>query len=127
MYIILMLSVLLPAIADKFTDGFFFCPRKKYTFCYETSVNNRTGAVKVNYNSRITGQIIGMLRTQRGMSQEVLSGLAGVARSHLAMIENGSKNANVDTLWRISSALGMRMSDLMRMVENEITNQKVSE
>lgn len=68
-----------------------------------------------------------MLRTQRGMSQEVLSGLAGVARSHLAMIENGSKNANVDTLWRISSALGMRMSDLMRMVENEITNPKVSE
>lgn len=77
----------------------------------------------MNYNSRITGQIIGMLRTQRGMSQEVLSGLAGVARSHLAMIENGSKNANVDTLWRISSALGMRMSELIRMVEDEILNQ----
>ena len=39
----------------------------------------------MKYNSRITGQIIGRLRTQRGMSQEVLSGLAGVARSHLAM------------------------------------------
>ena len=80
----------------------------------------------MNYDSRITGQVIGMLRSQRGMSQEVLSGLAGVARSHLAMIENGSKNANVDTLWRISSALGIRMSELMLKVENEITRQEVS-
>lgn len=81
----------------------------------------------MNYNSKITGQIIGILRAQRGMSQEVLSGLAGIARSHLAMIENGSKNANVDTLWRISLALGMRMSKLMQMVEAEIANQEVSE
>ena len=80
----------------------------------------------MNYDRRITGQVIGMLRSQRSMSQEVLSGLAGVARSHLAMIENGSKNANVDTLWRISSALGIRMSELMLMVENEITRQEVS-
>lgn len=80
----------------------------------------------MNYDSRITGQMIGILRTQRGMSQEVLSGLAGVARSHLAMIENGSKNANVDTLWRISSALGIRMSELMQMVEDEITRQELS-
>lgn len=72
----------------------------------------------MHYNSKITGQIIGQLRVQRGMSQEVLSGLAGIARSHLAMIENGSKNANVDTLWRISSALGMRLSELIRMVED---------
>ena len=72
------------------------------------------------YNSRITGQIIGLLRTNRGMSQEVLSGLAGIARSHLAMIENGSKNANVETLWRIAQALDMRLSDLIRMVEDKL-------
>ena len=77
----------------------------------------------MDYNSRITGLIIGMLRTRRGISQEVLSGLAGVARSHLAMIENGSKNANVDTLWRISSALDMRLSELLRMIEDETEKQ----
>ena len=81
----------------------------------------------MNYNSKITGQMIGILRSQHGMSQEVLSGLAGVARSHLAMIENGSKNANVDTLWRISSALGIRMSDLMQMVEDEISRRESAE
>lgn len=77
----------------------------------------------MDYNSRITGLIIGMLRTRRGMSQEVLSGLAGIARSHLAMIENGSKNANVDTLWRISLAMGIKMSELMQLVEAEIEKE----
>ena len=73
----------------------------------------------MKYKSRITGQIIGCLRTRRGMSQEGLSGLAGVARSHLAMIETGSNNANVDTLWRIAEALDMRLSELIQMVEAE--------
>lgn len=48
----------------------------------------------MEYDARITGRIIGRLRTERGITQEVLSGLAGVARSHLTMIENGRKNAN---------------------------------
>lgn len=74
----------------------------------------------MDYNSKITGQVIGRLRMQREMSQEVLSGLSGVARSHLAMIETGNKNANVDTLWRIAGALGLRLSDLIRLVEEEI-------
>ena len=77
------------------------------------------GGVTMDYNYKITGQIVGRLRTQRGMSQEVLSGLSGVARSHLAMIETGSKNANVDTLWRIAQALEMKLSDLMKLIEDE--------
>lgn len=72
------------------------------------------------YDNRITGQIIGMLRIQRGMSQEVLSGLAGIARGHLGMIETGAKNPNVETLWRISAALEIRLSELFRMVEDRI-------
>lgn len=71
------------------------------------------------YNSQITGRIIRDLRRQRGWSQEVLSSLAGIARSHLSEIETGEKNANVDTLWRIAEALGIRMSELMRRVEEK--------
>ena len=71
------------------------------------------------YNSQITGRIIRDLRRRKGWSQEVLSGLAGIARSHLSEIETGEKNANVDTLWRIAEALGIRMSELMRRVEEE--------
>ena len=77
------------------------------------------GVVTMDYNYKIAGQIIGRLRTQRGMSQEVLSGLSGIARSHLAMIETGNKNANVDTLWRIAQALEMKLSDLIKLIEDE--------
>lgn len=49
----------------------------------------------------------------------MLSRLAGIARSHLAMIETGTKNANVDTLWRIAAALDIRLSELIRLIEEE--------
>jgi len=74
----------------------------------------------MNYNSKITGQVIGRLRMERGLSQEVLSGLSGIARSHLAMIESGRKNPNVSTLWKIAAALGMPLSEFFRHVEDEI-------
>lgn len=74
----------------------------------------------MQYNHFITGRIIRKLREQRGLTQEVLSGLAAVSRSHLAEIETGNTNANVETLWKISEALGIKMSDLIRMVEQVI-------
>lgn len=77
------------------------------------------------YNRRIAGQAIGRLRTSRGMSQEVLSGLAGIARTHLTMIENGNKSANVETLWRIASALDIRLSELIFMIEEQMANTPV--
>ena len=71
----------------------------------------------MQYNHLITGRIIRELREQRGMTQEVLSGLAAISRSHLAEIEIGHTNANVETLWKLTEALGMKMSDLIQMVE----------
>ena len=77
----------------------------------------------MQYNHFITGRIIRKLREQRGLTQEVLSGLAAVSRSHLAEIETGHTNANVETLWKISEALGMKMSDLIQMVEQAIDRE----
>ena len=74
----------------------------------------------MHYNHFITGQVIRDLREQQGLTQEVLSGLAAISRSHLAEIETGRTKANVETLWRISEALGMKMSDLILMVEHTI-------
>ncbi len=67
----------------------------------------------MQYNHFITGRIIRELRERKGLTQEVLSGLAAVSRSHLAEIETGHTNANVETLWRIAEALGIRMSELI--------------
>ena len=72
------------------------------------------------YNSKAFGIVISRLRAQRGLTQDVLSGLAGIARSHLAMLESGRKSIRLDTMWRIADALGMRPSALIRLVEEEL-------
>jgi len=73
----------------------------------------------VQFDTVIVGQVVKRLRTEKGMTQEVLSGFAGVARTHLTMIENGSKQANFETLWRIALALDMKPSELVAIIENE--------
>lgn len=73
----------------------------------------------MDYCNRITGQTIRGLRLKKGMTQEVLAGLAGIARGHLALIESGRKSAGVEVLWRVSEALDMRLSELIQMVEEK--------
>ncbi len=72
----------------------------------------------MDYRTEITGSVIRQLRQGRKISQEVLSGLAGISRTHLTMIETGDKNANVETLWKIAGALDMPLSQLFQLVEN---------
>lgn len=45
----------------------------------------------MDYDYKEMGKLIRNLRKQRAHSQDVLSGLSGIGRSHLAMIENGRK------------------------------------
>ena len=69
------------------------------------------------YNRKAFGIVISRLRTEKGMSQESLSAFAGIARSHLTMLENGRKTARLDTVFSIADALGIKPSELIRMVE----------
>jgi len=92
-------------------------PRKKNMDCYR---GKRKGGIKMPYNSKALGLIIGTERVRRGMTQEQLSGLAGISRSHLAALESGQKSPNVDTLWRIAEALSMKPSRLIAMMEKNM-------
>ena len=78
----------------------------------------------MQYDHLVTGRVIAALRERKGLTQEILSGLSGIARSHLAMIENGTRSPSVDTLWRISAALGLPLSDLIRRIEAEIEQRE---
>lgn len=80
----------------------------------------------MQFDNRIIGQTIRQLRTERDLSQDVLSGLAGIARTHLSMIENGSKQANFETLWRIALALNMRPSELVARIEQACEKKDTS-
>ncbi len=78
----------------------------------------------MQYNHQIMGQVIRNLRKEKSLSQEILSGLSGIARTHLCMIEKGEKNPNLITLWRISQALDVRLSVLIMRVENEMEKKE---
>ena len=64
--------------------------------------------------------VIRRLRKKRKLSQEVLSGLAGMERSHLGMVETGGRIPNMYTIWRIADALDMRPSELVVLIEEEM-------
>lgn len=65
------------------------------------------------------GTVIRRHRKEKAMTQELLSGLAGIARSHLSMIESGTKQPNFETIWRIADALDIPPSELVAEIESE--------
>ena len=71
------------------------------------------------YNSKAFGIVISRERVRSGMTQEQLSGLAQISRTHLAALESGKKVIKLDTLWRIADALNIRPSKLITMMEKE--------
>ena len=77
----------------------------------------------MQFDNFAVGKAIRDLRKEKGISQDVLSGFAGIARTHLTMIENGTKQANFETLWKIALALDIRPSELVARIEEEIENQ----
>lgn len=74
----------------------------------------------MQFDNKVIGCVIKELRTQKGMTQELLSGFAGIARSHLSMIESGTKQANFETIWKLASALDMKPSELVRAFEEKV-------
>ena len=80
----------------------------------------------MQFDTAVIGKVIRKIRKKRRLSQEALSGLAGIARTHLTMIEGGTKLANLDTLYRIAQALDMKLSDLIRLAEDECSTANTS-
>jgi transcriptional regulator with XRE-family HTH domain len=74
----------------------------------------------MEYRPEAIAAVIRRLRKQRKISQNVLSGLAGMERSHLGMVETGGRVPNLYTIWRIADALDMRPSELVALIEEEM-------
>ena len=73
----------------------------------------------LEFDKQAVGQAIRRLRKERGLSQEVVSSFAGLARSPLAMIENGAKQPNFETIWRLANAFGLYPHELVKLIEEE--------
>ena len=74
----------------------------------------------MEYRPEAIAAVIRRLRKQHKISQNVLSGLAGMERSHLGMVETGGRVPNLYTIWRIADALDMRPSELVALIEEEM-------
>ena len=74
-------------------------------------------------DSKIVGEELANCRKEKGISQEVLSGLADIGRTHLSAIERGERKPTMETLYRISIALNMNMSDIVKRIEEQLKNR----
>lgn len=71
-------------------------------------------------DAKVVGAVIKELRYEKDISQEVMSGLADIGRTHLSAIERGERKPTLETLYRISNALDMKMSDIVIMIEERL-------
>ena len=71
-------------------------------------------------DSKIVGDVIASFRKNKKVSQEILSGLADIGRTHLSAIERGERKPTLETLYKISNALDVKMSDIVSEIEKRI-------
>lgn len=71
-------------------------------------------------NAVIVGRVIQRIREERKQSQELISGLAGIGRTHLSAIERGERKPTLETLFRIADALEIKPSVIIAAIEAEI-------
>ena len=69
-------------------------------------------------DTKVLGIIIKQYRKNKNLSQEVLSGLANVDRSHLSKIELGLRSPTVVVLNRLANAMSIKASDVLRAAED---------
>ena len=72
----------------------------------------------------VVGNVLQRLREEKRMSQELVSGLAGIGRTHLSAIERGERKPTIETFYRIAYALGMKASRFMEEIEKELENRE---
>ena len=68
----------------------------------------------------LVGKVIQKQREKRGLSQEVVSGLADIGRTHLSAIERGVRKPTLDTFFKIALAMEMKPSELAQFLEEAI-------
>ena len=69
---------------------------------------------------KTVGSVISEFRKKKGLSQEVLSGLAAIGRTHLSAIERGERKPTLEPLYKMSVALGVHMSEIVQEIENRL-------
>ncbi|HXD55592.1 MAG TPA: helix-turn-helix transcriptional regulator [Solirubrobacteraceae bacterium] len=65
---------------------------------------------------RQLGENVKRLRDEAGLAQEELAEMADLDRTMISLVENGKKLVRIDTLVKLSRALGIPLSVLVKDV-----------
>lgn len=68
----------------------------------------------------IVGRVIQNYREKCNLSQDVVSGLADIGRTHLSAIERGVRKPTLDTFFKLAAALNIEPHKLMKLIEEEL-------
>jgi transcriptional regulator with XRE-family HTH domain len=71
-------------------------------------------------NAEIIGNVLKELRNSKGLTQEQLSGLATLDRTHYSKLERGLRSPTIETLFKIAQALSMKPHEIIVIIENKI-------
>lgn len=66
----------------------------------------------------LLGNQIRKIRSRRGYSQEQLAVASGLHRTYIGVVERGEKNITIANCSRIALALGVKLSELISIVES---------
>lgn len=89
----------------------------KYNLLKRFMWNNFGGEVVLSSN--VVGNVIAEYRKVKGLSQEVLSGLSDIGRTHLSMIERGERKPTLETFFKICNALDVKPSEVLKKIESK--------
>lgn len=70
------------------------------------------------------GEVVKRFREERGLTQEVLSGLASVNRSHLSKIELGLRIPTLVILFKLADAMDIQPSEILNAIAKELAESE---
>ena len=70
--------------------------------------------------TKTLGEAIRDHRRFKGLSQEELGEIAGMHRTYVGMVERGEKNITLANLVKVSQALDITASELLRQAEERL-------
>ena len=84
-------------------------------------INNRGDKYMINV--KIIRKTIKKMRENKGLTQEVLSCLAGLDRTHYIKIERGLRSPTIETLFKIADALDIEPHEIMIEIEKSVNER----
>ena len=73
----------------------------------------------MDINAALIGEVLRSYRNQAGLTQEVLSGLAGLDRTHYSKIERGLRMPTIKSIFQIAYALKLHPTDIIAAIEEK--------